>query len=197
MNRVLSLVIMLCCVLSACGELRGERVVSGAAADSPTTVALGSERGVNEVRSVHGNHAFSFFATELFTGRSVSGAELVADGPVVMSFLVPQCSVCVAAAPDLAVSAAENPDITYVFVHSGASAEDYRAFLDETGLGHGGEQSNNTVHIDDSPGLLWARFGVIQQPTNVLVSHDGAVTQALGALSKPQLDEVAGRLVLR
>ncbi len=197
MNRVLALIILLCCVLSACGELRGERVVSGATADSSISVTPGGVRDTNEVRSVHGNHAFSFFATELFTGRSVSGAELVADGPVVMSFLVPQCSVCIAAGPDLVTSAMENPDITYVMVHSGGSTEDYSSYLDEVGFDRSGSGQHNVFHLDDSPGLLWSRFGVIQQPTNVLIEADGSVTQALGALNPAQLGEVADRLVSR
>jgi len=148
-----------------------------------------------EVNNTQGNQAFAFAATELATGRVINGLDLVDGGPVVITFLVPQCPVCVTAGPGLAASAAENPEINYVFVHSGGTAETYETYLERSGFETTMSAASNIVHLDDSPGLLWARFGVIQQPTNVLIDAEGSVTQSLGALSASDLKEVTSRLL--
>ncbi len=189
-------------LLTSCGEIRGERIVSGAATSGDATDELVDDAdrratdpatpGAVEVDTVSGNDAFAFASTELSTGSAVLGLDLVEDGPVVMTFLVPQCPVCIVAGPDLAASAAANPDITYIFVHSGGSASSYEDYIERSGLD--GHRLENVVHLDDSPGMLWARFGVIQQPTNVLIDADGTVGQALGALSPADLEEVTAEL---
>ena len=106
-----------------------------------------------------------------------------------MTFVVPQCPVCISEAPKLANSAADNSEITYVIVHSGGTADDYRAFTTSSGL-----DLQNVLHLDDSAGLLWARFGVVQQPTNIFINSSGEVSQSLGALSAEDLEVVAGNL---
>jgi len=38
--------------------------------------------------------------------------------------------------------------------------------------------------------VLWARFGIIQQPSNIFVDAEGGVSQSLGALGEAGLQRV-------
>ena len=184
-------------VLSACGEVRGERVVSGVTTTEATNQSTAVDRSESATsrpdaipaQNVATSDAFAFSATELFSRNFSTGTSLVANGPVIITFVVPQCAVCVAEGPELAASAANNPDVTYVFVHSGGTAESYGDYVATSGL-----HLENIVHLDDSPGRLWARFGVVQQPTSVFLGADGSLSQSLGALGGTQLEQVVAEL---
>lgn len=187
-------VLSVCCVLmSSCGAVRGERVVSGVSTQDAQSVEVTPVRQATgntiEANSVSESGVFSFVSANLNGDDPISGVELVRDGPVIMTFVVPHCPVCVSEAPRLAQSAVENPNITYVMVHSGGTADDYRSFNEASGL-----VVANVVHVDDSAGRLWARFGVIQQPTNVFVDSDGNLSQSLGALSSEDLEVVVANM---
>ncbi len=198
-TRLLLCVVVLGLALTGCGALRGERVESGMSApdvqDAQPTAGVGPRPDAIEVRNVADSEAFTFASTELATGRTLLGQDLVGSGPVVLSFLVPQCAACIAAGPDLAVTAAEHPDITFVLIHSGGTTESYETFIERSGFKPSASAHDNVIHLDDSPGLLWARFGVIQQPTNVFIAADGSVTQSLGALDGDQLTTVSRGLI--
>lgn len=198
MNRRILLVLLVGLALAGCSDLRGDRIVTGMSAveqpDGREPAQPDTRPGAIEVRNVADSGAFAFGSTELSSGRAVLGTELVEGGPVVMSFVVPRCAACIAAGPDLAASAAAHPEITFVFVHSGGTPDAYGQYLERTGFAPPGSDVENVVHLDDSPGLLWARFGVIQQPTSVLIAADGSVTQSLGALGAEELRDVVDRL---
>ena len=182
-----------CLLLGGCGDLRGERVVSGISKNNVPTVQrsdlVQSRPEVIEVQSVYNSDAFAFSAIELFSRNFTTGTNLVADGPVIITFVVPQCAVCVSEGSELAASAASNPDVTYVVVHSGGTGEAYSEYVASSGL-----KRSNVVHLDDSSGRLWARFGVVQQPTSVLIAADGAVSQSLGGLGEAGLERVVAEL---
>ena len=188
------LILML--VATGCGAVRGERVESGTARqgvdDSRIEAAISAQPSAASttlVDQVEGNGAFAFTAFELATGDPLFGADLVRHGRVVVTFVVPSCPICVREGPELARSASENPDVTYVVVHSGGTLEDYEVYVQSSGL-----TLDNVVHIDDSPGLLWSRFGIVQQPSNIVVNADGAVTQSLGALGEAGLVQVVAEM---
>ncbi len=189
MQRIMIVAILaISLVTTSCATVRGERVESGVATQEeaitpavlPLARPVGNAIAVNNVQQAG---AFSFLSTALESRMAISGMELVADGPVVMTFVVPHCPICISEAPTIAHSAAENQDVTYVIVHSGGVVADYLDFNEDSGL-----NLPNVVHLDDSAGVLWARFGVIQQPTNILVDARGDVTQALGALGSEELE---------
>ena len=181
--------VLLLFVATSCGAVRGERVESGMSpSDVATENSISAQRGLVDatyVDQVEGNGAFAFTAFEMSTRDPLFGADLVRDGQVVVTFVVPSCPVCIEEGPQLARSAAENPDVTFVVVHSGGSVEDYKAYVDSSGL-----TLDNVVHLDDSPGVLWARFGIVQQPSNILVDAEGGVSQSLGALGETGLRSV-------
>ena len=188
------LILML--VATGCGAVRGERVESGTAPqgvdDSRIEAAISAQPSAASttlVDQVEGNGAFAFTAFELATGDPLFGADLVRHGRVVVTFVVPSCPICVREGPELARSASENPDVTYVVVHSGGTLEDYEVYVQSSGL-----TLDNVVHIDDSPSLLWSRFGNVHQPSNIVVNADGAVTQSLGALGEAGLVQVVAEM---
>lgn len=184
------MVLPLIVFMTSCGAVRGERVDVGMStgSDSAADLNMPAQRDLVDatyVDQVEGNGAFAFTAVELATGQPLSGEELVGAGQMLMTFVVPSCPICVGEGPELARSAAENPDTTYVVVHSGGTAEDYRTYVESSGLA-----LSNVVHIDDSAGVLWLRFGVVQQPSNIFVDGDGGVVQSLGALGETGLQRV-------
>ena len=192
MSRRPELIALLLVVLVAtsCGAVRGERVESATSApsDSPIEAGIPAQRGLVDatyVDQVEGNAAFAFTANELSTGDPLFGSDLVRNGQVVITFVVPSCPICIREGSEIARSAAENPDVTYLVVHSGGTVEDYQQYVETSGL-----MFDNVVHLDDSPGVLWARFGIVQQPSNILVDADGGVTQLLGALGEGGLQTV-------
>ena len=91
--------------------------------------------------------------------------------------------MCVAEAPEIARFAGENPDVAFVMVHTGGNQDEFRSFVTEAGL-----DAVPMVHLDDPDGGLWARFGVISQPTWVLVDGEGRVRQSVGALQEDGLE---------
>ena len=190
-HELIALVILML-VATSCGAVRGERVESGMSPqgvdDSRIEAVISTQRSATDatlVDQVEGNGAFAFTAFELSTRDPLFGADLVRHGQVIVTFVVPSCPICVAEGPEIARSAAENPDVTYVIVHSGGTVEDYERYVETSGL-----TLDNVVHLDDSPGLLWSRFGIVQQPSNILVDADGAVTQSLGALGEAGLQRI-------
>ena len=186
-RNLFSALALVCLAFTSCGNVRGERVTTGVRVDSAnvqlqrTELGRGSTAAIT-VSSVTESEAFAFSAIELNSRRALVGSDLVGDGPVVITFVVPRCPICVTEGPELGASAAENPDVTFIVVHSGGTADAYDDYVSSSGL-----TSSNVVHLDDSPGLLWARFGVVQQPTSVLIDVDGKVSQSLGALGEKVL----------
>ena len=196
MRRRPELIALLLLVLisTSCGAVRGERVELGVSpqSDSRVETEVPTQPGLVDatyVDQVEGNGAFAFTAFELSTRNPLFGSDLVRNGQVVVTFVVPSCPICIAEGPEIARSAAENPDITYLVVHSGGTVEDYQQYVETSGL-----TFDNVVHLDDSPGVLWARFGIVQQPSNIFVDADGGVSQSLGALGEGGLQSIVSRM---
>ncbi len=118
-----------------------------------------------------------FTAKDAFSDDDVSGLELHSAGPMIIAFVTPTCPVCVEEGPKLATSASLNPDLQYVIAHSGGTTEQYQDYADRTGL-----DSSNVTHLVDGQTELWSWFGVLAQPSYVLVNADGALLSSVGAL---------------
>lgn len=135
---------------------------------------------------------FVFFAEEFGTREQIDGLDLYRGRPTLITFSVPSCPVCVAEAPDIAGAAERFPDITYVMVHSQGTDEEIADFIDDAQM-----TADNIVHLHDEDLMLWSRFGVVQQPTSILVDANGRVTSTRGALAPEGLEIVAAMLELR
>lgn len=177
--RVLAM-LALVAVMSSCAQVRGDRQTQGVPTEpAPVALAEVDEGPQGQLVSTVSEEdaVFDFTSIELYGRSAVEGMELVQNVPMIMTFVVPSCSVCVLEGPEIAASAQSNPDITYVIVHGAGSVPDYEAYNGATGL-----YFENIVHLDDSSGALWRRFGVTQQPTTLLVGADGSISQSIGAL---------------
>lgn len=127
------------------------------------------------------------FASTTTTGEAFDGAELVGDD-VVLWFWAPWCTVCRSEAPQVE-AAAELLDgrVRVVGVASSGSLEDMQAFVTETGSG-------DLTHVADVPGEVWARFGVVTQPTFVFVDDDGRTQTVPGGLPQASLVDAMEQL---
>ncbi len=180
---------------AGCGGVRGELVETGFTdIDGDGLLELAfieeiefnnpfSDYDVVEVDATTPNpELFDFSATDVATGEPVMGTELVADadqgeGAMVIGFFTPSCPVCVDEGPKFTTSAELNPDVTYVMVHSGGDIEQYQGFIDEYDL-----DLPNIHHITDGETKLWIHFGILGQPSYVLMAPDGSATRSVGAL---------------
>jgi peroxiredoxin len=111
------------------------------------------------------------FRATAVDGTPFSGADL-AGRDTVLWFWAPWCTVCAGAAADVKSAAATlAPNVRVVGVAGLSSdAADMRRFVDRGGL-------QSLTHLADTTGDLYARFGVTQQDTFVLVTREGTVSR--------------------
>lgn len=173
----------------ACSQVRGERVESGFGSSTdlaPASDDLAFAAAKSDVVQVSADtvtaEPFDFTATTL-DGQPVAGLDLYERRPLVVVFNVPSCVICLSEAPFLAEVAERSPEVTFVVTHSGGSAADYEDFLSATAL-----DSAPVVHIDDSDRFLWNRFGIVAQPSTILVDAEGRITMSTGALETHGFD---------
>ena len=100
-----------------------------------------------------------------------AGADL-AGKKTVLWFWAPWCTVCARAAGDVKTAAAAlAPDVRVIGVAGlSTDATDMRRFVERGGL-------QSMTNLADTTGDLYARFGVTQQDTFVLVGPDGTATR--------------------
>ena len=176
-QRLASLASLVMCLAllatTGCTAVRGDLVETGIGpVDTPLAVQADTTAAEEDA-----SEAFNFSATELFSGTEISGADLYQNAPMIVTFVTPTCAVCRSEGPEVAAAAETNGDITYLIVHSGADAQSYEQYADETGL-----YQENLIHINDLGSALLQRFGVSSYPTSLLVGTDGTVRQSIGAL---------------
>ena len=114
--------------------------------------------------------ALAFRATTV-DGTAFAGAEL-AGKKTVLWFWAPWCTVCARAAAGVKDAAtALGPDVRVVGVAGlSTDAADMRRFVDRGGL-------QALTNLADTTGDLYARFGITQQDTFVLIGPDGTVSR--------------------
>ena len=114
--------------------------------------------------------ALDFRATTV-DGAAFTGADL-AGKKTVLWFWAPWCTVCARAAGDVKTAAAAlGPDVRVIGVAGlSTDAADMRRFVERGGL-------QSMTNLADTTGDLYARFGVTQQDTFVLVGSDGTATR--------------------
>ena len=111
------------------------------------------------------------FRATTVDGTPFAGADL-AGTKTVLWFWAPWCTVCARAAAGVKQSAAAlGPDVRVVGVAGlSTDAADMRRFVDRGGL-------QAITNLADTTGDLYARFGITQQDTFVLITPDGTVSR--------------------
>jgi thiol-disulfide isomerase/thioredoxin len=162
--------------VSACGE-------GGAATAQPTAEPTAEPAGQPSAADAHPLD----FASTTTTGEAFDGAELVGED-VVLWFWAPWCTVCRSEAPQVEAAAEQlDGQVRVVGVASSGSLVDMQAFVAETG-------SADLTHVADVPGEVWARFGVVTQPTFVFVDDDGRTQTVPGGLPQAALVDAMEQL---
>ena len=127
-------------------------------------------------------------AGDTVSGGRFDAKERLAGKPAVLWFWAPWCTVCRAEAPDVAAVAKEfEGRVTFVGVAGRGPVGDMRRFVSDTGTG-------GFEHVVDADGGLWSRFGVVQQPTFVLVGADGKTERVRASLDAGEIRAAAEKL---
>ncbi|MBI1352351.1 MAG: redoxin domain-containing protein [Actinomycetales bacterium] len=180
-------------LLAACSS-------TGAAAPDPSTTPTASAPALSDTSppagppSAAAEQAGPAVSTALaFRAKTVDGqafdAAALAGKPVVIWFWAPWCTVCRAESPDVAKVAAEFKDrVTFVGIAGLGPVNDMRAFVSETKTG-------GFTHLADVDGSLWARFGVVAQPSFVFITPSGEAQEFTGGLGENDLRNVANQLL--
>jgi thiol-disulfide isomerase/thioredoxin len=163
--------------------LAGLALVAGCGGESDrTTDGSGTSAGV--AQSATGAGAPAFTAATLDGGEFDSAARF-AEGPTVLWFWAPWCTICRAEAPEvLAVAEEFAGEVTVVGVAGGGEAEEMADFVAATGTG-------GLEHVVDSDGAIWSDFGVVAQPAFAFVGRDGQVEVFNGSLPPDDLRAAA------
>ncbi len=169
-RRVLALSLAGSLALAACsagtspsGTAAGTSSASESSAPASTTPAPEDGLQPSAVPT-----ALDFVAEDL-DGQEFRAADL-AGAPAVLWFWAPWCTVCARSAAEVREVAAANPDVRFVGVAGLASDRD--AMQDFVRRGDVG----GLTHLADLDGSLYARFGISQQHSFVLVAADGSTT---------------------
>ncbi len=138
---------------------------SGSAGPSPSPTTSATATSAATVPAT-----LAFRATTV-DGTAFAGAEL-AGKKTVLWFWAPWCTVCARAAAGVKDAAtALGPDVRVVGVAGlSTDAADMRRFVDRGGL-------QSLTNLADTTGDLYARFGITQQDTFVLIGPDGTVSR--------------------
>ncbi len=184
---------------TGCSSLRGDQVESGFSGDNgEVPVELAFTEDIDVVNPLSGYdvvevradapapEVFDFSARDAFDDTPVAGGELYGQGPMLIAFVTPTCPICIEEGPKLANSAQLNPEIDYVIIHSSGNADQYAEFAEITGL-----DGPNIRHLVDGDTSLWAHFGVLAQPSYVLVNNEGHLLSSVGALQDHGLARAA------
>ncbi len=163
--------------LASCAADRPEVVM--AERDTETQMAF-----VEPENSEDAGEAFEFAAPELFTGQMVDGKDLFVDSPAIVTFVDPNCPVCLSEGPKLAEAAQEHPGVNFVIVHGYSNAQSYADYVNRSDL-----NVENMIHLVDTEGVLTNRFGLLFQPSSLLIDDGGNMTVAAGSLGVDGINE--------
>lgn len=182
-------------VMAGCGGLAAEEATSNTLAEISAAARFADAEQVPVgTSSVHdagsANAAIDFTSTELYSQSSLSGLELLGNGPVIATFVQPGCDFSVDQSELLVDAAIGNVDITFVFLHSGGDANAFQSFASDAGL-----TEENMIHLDDRDGVLSTRFGVEAYPSTLLVDGTGQLSSSTGALDDVRLQRALSIVV--
>ncbi|GAA2527959.1 redoxin domain-containing protein [Pilimelia columellifera] len=109
------------------------------------------------------------FSGRTLDGRDFDGASL-AGKPAMLWFWAPFCATCAGQAPTVMDLADRYQGRVSVLGVAGlGDAKEMREFVDDTEI-------SALPQVNDSGGVLWRRFGVVEQSVYVLIDASGKVT---------------------
>jgi thiol-disulfide isomerase/thioredoxin len=122
-----------------------------------------------------------------FTASKVMGGKFtskqLAGKATVMWFWTPWCTTCKAEAPYIARLAKKyNGKIQFVGVAGIGSVDQMKKFVTSTKVG-------GFDHLADLDGSIWARYGVVAQPSFAFITKNGQRKVVIGGLSESELDK--------
>jgi thiol-disulfide isomerase/thioredoxin len=127
------------------------------------------------------------FSAETLDGGELASADL--DGPTVLWFWAPWCTICRAEAPNVVDGAATlGDDVTVIGVAGRGEVEAMDEFVADTGTGA-------LTHVVDDDGSIWAAYGVTSQPAFAFIDADGTLDEVvIGAIGQDGLVDRATAL---
>lgn len=128
-----------------------------------------------------------------FSAETLDGVELVSadlQGPTVLWFWAPWCTICRAEAPGVVDAATTlGDDVTVIGVAGRGEVDAMDEFVGETGTG-------SLTHVVDDDGSIWAAYGVTSQPAFAFIGADGELDEVVvGAIGEDGLVDRATALV--
>lgn len=178
--------VLVAAVLTAsCGGPATSGTAASGAATSGTASASAMPPASTSAGPTTGAPAAAVPEQLRFTATTVDGvafdAASLAGRPAVLWFWAPWCPICNAEAPELRDIAQANAGaVTFVGVAGLDQVAAMRGFVDKHSLG-------SFVHLADTDGALWRRFGVTHQPAYAFIGADGTVRVQKTVLSKGEL----------
>lgn len=158
-------------VSAGCGVQTGSAPTA-----APIVVSTGAAAARGGAHTVPGQLDFM---AKTVDGQGFSGQSL-AGKPVALWFWAPWCPACQREAPMVARAAEANPGVTFVGVAALSQVPAMQDFIEKYSAGE-------FTQLADTSGMVWAKFGVTQQPAFAFVKPGGQVEVVRGTLSEGEL----------
>ncbi|WP_136245600.1 redoxin domain-containing protein [Mycobacterium intracellulare] len=120
------------------------------------------------------------FTAKTIEGQEFQGVSLLGK-PAVLWFWTPWCPTCRSEAAMVAQAAAAHPDVTFIGVAGQDQVAAMREFVDKYSV-------KGFIHLTDTTGSIWTKFGVVQQPAFAFIRPNGSIDVVKSAVSAADLN---------
>ncbi len=122
------------------------------------------------------NQKLLTFSATTVDGLKYTSAQVLKK-PTVIWFWTPWCAICRNESTDVAkLSVKYAGKVNFLGIGSNGSNAEMKEFVAL-------QPTSRIIHLDDSTGKLWTRFGVVIQPTIVFVDKNGKIQTHIGPSS--------------
>jgi len=160
-------------VVASCGANQASTPARPSAASPPASVSV--------TLADNSTPAQLQFTAKTVDGRDFNGPSLLGK-PAVLWFWAPWCTTCQAEAPSVGRIAAAHPAVTFIGVAGLDQVSAMQQFVAKYPVG-------GFTNLADTDGLVWAKFGVTEQPAFAFIEPDGGITVVKGELSESDLNQ--------
>lgn len=129
------------------------------------------------------------FTAKTLDGKDFAGSSLLGK-PAVLWFWAPWCPTCQREAPMMGRLAHAHPAVVFVGVASASQPPAMQKFVEKYPV-------KSFVHLADTSGAVWAKFGVTNQPAFAFVNPDGHIDVVKGPMSETELAQRLDALTTR